>query len=113
MTQKLDRNEILVVGACIDCGGENKMPRRVKEKYDQLVRLKSNTDQPFVFPTRCRDCMDRRKKNKFLNSRLRESLAEMRLMMDHAINNEYDNRGDALAQELADTASKIEKCIGG
>jgi hypothetical protein len=112
MTQ-LDRNEILVVGKCIDCGQDNKMPRRVKEKYDQLVKLKSNTDQPFVFPTRCRDCMDRRKKNKFLNARLRELSSEIRAMMERAVSGDYDSHGDSLAQELSDMAGKLEKSIGG
>jgi len=85
-----------VVGICADCGSQITMTQGDKDFWDKLIK-----EQGYKFPKRCKPC--REKKRKIQNTPLfPEAVHEkLKIMMEKAINDEYEGRGDVLAAELS------------
>lgn len=92
-------------GICMDCHQEWEMTSGEKMWWDEMVR------KGMTFPKRCKPCREKKRavpQNKTLNS-VRDVIGKLEEMSMSAINDMYDNRGDFLAQELADLARVLEE----
>lgn len=99
-------NTIIPMGKCIDCGNDWGMLPDEKVWWEQRV-----APGKLVFPRRCKSCRDKNRERLLALKGpptvigVIQRLEEMSM---EAINDEYDDKGDLLAQKLADLASELK-----
>lgn len=98
---------IVWIGICIDCKQKWSMTESEKQWWDQHISA------GMTFPKRCKSCRDKKRRNspsytKSINT-LGEVARKLEEMSMAAVNDMYDERGDFLAQELADLAKVLRE----
>lgn len=90
-------------GTCKDCGNDILMDEKEKKFWDEMVAKKN-----YTFPKRCADCRKVKRQATTVPSVLKDVANDARKMSEKAINDEYQDHGDILSQELMDLATRLD-----
>jgi len=87
---------------CVDCHKDWQMFESEKLWWENAVEK-----MRYQFPKRCPLCRKRKRQARNRSITLEEIQAEIARIQEAAVNDEYDGRGSALAQEIVDLGTLI------